>query len=162
MREVGGERGVTPAEPDAFKAGVAAFGHHLRQERELRGLGRDEVVRVTRLPPALVEALESGQPERMPPRAYVLGYLRTYAGAVGLDPDDIVLRWQEVAGAEELTPARRRVPLLPALVAAVLVLTLAALLFFTFVGPQKRRLALPRPGSAERASAERAPAAPGR
>lgn len=108
---------------------MAAFGRWLLQERELRALSRGEVARLTRLPPGVVEALESGDPGRMPPRAYLLGYLRNYAGAVGLDPDDLVLRWQEADGpgdgAQE-APRLRRAPravwlaLLAALVLAAL------------------------------------------
>jgi len=91
---------------------VAAFGRWLRQERELRGLPRQEVARLTRLAPGVVEALESGEPARMPPRAYLFGYLRSYAAVVGLDADDLVLRWQEAEGAGAGTdpdpaPARR-------------------------------------------------------
>lgn len=85
---------------------VAAFGRWLRQERELRGLARDEVARQTKIAPALIEALESGDAERMPPRAYLVGYLRGYAAAIGLDPDDLVLRWQEAEGAGEAGPPR--------------------------------------------------------
>ncbi|HET9594711.1 MAG TPA: helix-turn-helix transcriptional regulator, partial [Anaeromyxobacteraceae bacterium] len=70
-------------------AAAGAFGRWLLQERELRALSREEVTRLTRLPPGTIEALESGDPDRMPPKAYVFGYLRTYAGAVGLDPDDV-------------------------------------------------------------------------
>ena len=89
------------------EARVAAFGRWLLQERELRALTREEVARLTRLAPAVVEALESGDPARVPPRAYLLGYLRAYAGAVGLDPDDLVLRWQEADGdAGAALPAR--------------------------------------------------------
>ena len=43
-----------------------AFGRHLAQERELRGLSRDDVVRATRLPASAIEAIESGDPERTP------------------------------------------------------------------------------------------------
>ncbi|HZZ84669.1 MAG TPA: helix-turn-helix transcriptional regulator [Anaeromyxobacteraceae bacterium] len=78
---------------------VASFGRWLVQERELRGLDRDQVGRLTKLGPGIVVALESGELARMPPRAYLLGYLRAWATAVGLDPDDVVLRWQEVEGA---------------------------------------------------------------
>jgi cytoskeletal protein RodZ len=76
---------------------LSAFGRWLAQERDLRGLDRGEVARATKLPPAVVEALESGEPARMPPRAYVVGYLRSYAAAVGLDADDVVLRYEEAA-----------------------------------------------------------------
>jgi len=88
---------------------VAAFGRWLLQERELRALPREEVARLTKLAPGVVEALESGDQARTPPRAYLLGYLRAYAAAVGLDPDEVVLRWQEAAGdAGEAGPATRR------------------------------------------------------
>jgi len=80
---------------------TAAFGRWLVQQRELRGLEREELVRLGRLPPGVVEALESGDASRMPARAYVLGTLRSYAAAAGLDADDVALRWQEIQGAEE-------------------------------------------------------------
>ena len=111
---------------------VAAFGRWLRQERELRGLPRDEVARLTRLAPGVVEALESGEMARMPPRAYLFGYLRAYAAVVGLDADDLVLRWQEAEGAGLAEPSRtagsfrepRRLAML--LAAGALVLALGA------------------------------------
>jgi cytoskeletal protein RodZ len=104
---------------------LASFSTWLARERELRGLTRDEVLRTTRLAPAVVEALESGDPERLPPRAYVVGYLRAYAGAVGLDADDVVLRWEEAAGGEVGAGERRRRRTAPWVMAAV-VLALAA------------------------------------
>ncbi len=86
---------------DDRAAALSAFGRWLAQERELRGLAPDEVARATKLPGSLVEAIESGDAARMPPRAYVVGYLRSYASAVGLDADDLVLRYEEAAGAPE-------------------------------------------------------------
>ncbi len=103
---------------------LASFSRWLARERELRGLSRDEVLRATRLAPAVVEALEAGDPARLPPRAYVVGYLRSYAGAVGLDADDVVLRWEEAASGEAVgkgSPRRRVAPW----IAAGLVLALA-------------------------------------
>jgi cytoskeletal protein RodZ len=83
---------------DASDSGdLGAFGRWLVRERELRGLARDEVVRATKLAPAVVEALESGEAARIPPRAYVVGYLRAYAAAVGLDANEVVLRFEEAA-----------------------------------------------------------------
>ena len=138
-------------------AGAGAFGRWLLQERELRGLERDEVARLTRLPAGMVEALESGVPERMPPKAYVFGYLRTYAGVVGLDADDVVLRWQEVVGPEEtgaVAPRRRQPRALLTFAAALLgIAVLVALAIALFAPPRQRAPLLLRKGP----SAERAP-----
>jgi cytoskeletal protein RodZ len=87
---------------------LSAFGRWLVRERELRGLARDEVVRATKLAPGVVEALESGEEGRIPPRAYVVGYLRAYASAVGLDADEVVLRFHEAAAGPVGTPGRGR------------------------------------------------------
>ncbi len=105
---------MTEAAPDPAvdprAEAVRAFGRYLLRERELRGLSLEDVVRVTRLTTAVIEAVESGDPARMPPRGYLVGYLRSYAGAVGLDPDDVVLRYQEAAGLEDPEPATSRPP----------------------------------------------------
>jgi cytoskeletal protein RodZ len=87
---------------------LAAFGRWLARERELRGLPRDEVVRAMKLAPGVIEALESGEEARMPPRAYVVGYLRAYAAAVGLDADEVVLRFEEARGPAAPAARERR------------------------------------------------------
>ncbi len=139
-------------ESQAELAAAGAFGRWLLQERELRGLARDEVAKLTKLAPAVIEALESGDPDRMPPKVYVFGYLRTYAGVVGLDADDVVLRWQEVVGPDESVVAARRRPPTRALAAVAVVIALA-LLALALLGPTRERapLQLRKPPAAERA-----------
>ncbi len=72
------------------------FGKYLSQQRELRGLSRDEVSRVTKISPSLIAALEEGQMERLPARVFVLNYIRAYATVIGLAPEEAVLRYEEV------------------------------------------------------------------
>jgi cytoskeletal protein RodZ len=110
---------------------LEAFGRWLVRERELRGLGRDDVIRATKLAPPVVEALESGEPARLPPRAYVVGYLRAYAAAVGLDADEVVLRFEEAAG-PALSPAlarRKKLQVSAAMIAALAAAAVGALLW---------------------------------
>jgi cytoskeletal protein RodZ len=111
--------------PDGPDARAAAFGRWLTRERELRGLGRDEVTRATHLAPGMVEALESGERERLPARAYAVGYLRGYAAAVGLDADEVLLRFEEATGAAPPAAGARRAPG-PAWLAAAALLVAAA------------------------------------
>ncbi len=135
-------------------AAAGAFGRWLLQERELRGLERDEVAHLSKLGPGVIDALESGDPDRMPPKGYVVGYLRSYAGAVGLDPDDVVLRWQEVVGPEERSTRRRRLRIpVQALVGAAAALAIAALAAVSLFGSPRPRapLKLERPRAVERA-----------
>lgn len=72
------------------------FGKYLSQQRELRGLSRDEVSRVTKISPSLISALEEGQVERLPSRVFVVNYIRAYATVIGLSPEEAVLRFEEV------------------------------------------------------------------
>src|SRR5512138_2875956 len=95
-------------DPGASGERLAAFGRWLVRERELRSLGREEVVRATKLAPAVVEALEAGEEARIPPRAYVVGYLRAYAAAVRLDADEVVLRFEEAAATAGAPPSGGR------------------------------------------------------
>jgi cytoskeletal protein RodZ len=110
---------------------LAAFGRWLVRERELRGLARDEVTRATKLAPGVVEALESGEEGRIPPRAYVVGYLKSYAAAVGLDADEVVLRFEETAApaASPGSGRRGKLPLRLAVWALVAVAAGGALLW---------------------------------
>lgn len=105
------------------------FGRYLSQQRELRGLSRDDVAKVTKIPPTLISALETGQYERLPERVFVLNYVRAYATVIGLAPEEAVLRFEEVAASqvaptpEAMEKTRRK----KALVKMIVVLAGAAL-----------------------------------
>jgi cytoskeletal protein RodZ len=93
----------------------AGFGRYLSRQRELRGLSRDEIAASTKIPPTLVAALEDGQPDRLPERVFVLNYIRAYASAIGLSPDEALNRFHEIpetvvepeASPKELETVRR-------------------------------------------------------
>lgn len=80
-----------------------SFWRQLAQERELRGVSLEEVVERTKISRTTLERMESGDPDHLPARAYLLGYLKSYAEAVGLDADDVILRF-EAEGLEEGVP----------------------------------------------------------
>ncbi len=85
---------AVPTSPEAY----LDFGHALRSERERRGLSVDDVARITKIPPTLIGALEDGQAERFPERVFVVNYVRSYARAVGLEPDATVARYHQIPG----------------------------------------------------------------
>ena len=122
------------------------FGKYLTQQRQLRGMSRDEVSRATKIPPTLVVALETGQVERLPERIFVINYIRSYAAVIGLSAEDAVLRFEEVdkvplalpSGTSVEPPASRRRAFRFLLVAVVLV-ALAAILYVLVSGPHAVR-----------------------
>jgi cytoskeletal protein RodZ len=115
-------------DPDDRGEQLGAFGRWLARERELRGLAREEVGRAMKVTSGVVETLESGDAARMPPRAYAVGWLRGYAAAVGLDADEVVLRFEEACGgpAARAGGARPRAPSARVVVAVLAALAIAA------------------------------------
>lgn len=71
------------AEPE--KPGPSGVGSLLREERRNRSLDIQEVARLTRLREHFVEAIEQEAWDKLPPPVFVRGFIRSYAGALGLD-----------------------------------------------------------------------------
>lgn len=70
-----------------------AVGSLLRNAREGKSLTVPEISRSTRIPVRSLEALELGTYESLPGEVFVKGFLRSYAQAVGLSPEDVVTRY---------------------------------------------------------------------
>jgi cytoskeletal protein RodZ len=66
------------------------LGPYLRETRESRGLQLDDLVSITRISKNYLAAIEAGQFEKLPNPAYVKGFLRLYAGAVGISGDEVI------------------------------------------------------------------------
>jgi cytoskeleton protein RodZ len=65
-------------------------GRRLREAREAREMSREEAARALRLNVRLIQALEEDDFERLPPAAFVTGYLRSYARVLELPAEEIV------------------------------------------------------------------------
>lgn len=77
------------AADDAQNTPVAGAGAQLRAAREALRLELTNVAAETRIPLRHLEAIEEGDFESLPSRAYAIGFARTYAKAVGLDAAQI-------------------------------------------------------------------------
>lgn len=69
--------------PDAPMGGAGA---QLRAAREALNLDLKHIAAQTRIPVRHLEVIENGDFEALPSRAYAIGFTRTFATAVGLDP----------------------------------------------------------------------------
>ncbi len=82
---------------------MKTFGASLRAAREHAGLSVEEVFRQTRISLKHLHAIESGDFPSLP-QTYVRAFIREYATIVGLDPDDIIERYNELAEREKGIP----------------------------------------------------------
>lgn len=69
---------------------MSELGGLLRSARQKRNLSLTDVATATRIKVQFLEALEGGDYHLLPGPAYVTGFLRNYAGYLGLHPDDVV------------------------------------------------------------------------
>jgi len=72
-------------------------GEALRNAREGLGLAADDISQVTHVRSSYIEAIEAFDFESLPARPFVVGFVRSYARALGLDPDLVVARFRREA-----------------------------------------------------------------
>ena len=66
------------------------IGQQLLAARQRRGLTLDDLSRTTKIPVALLEAIERDDVARLPHVFFTRGFIRTYAIEVGLDAEDLL------------------------------------------------------------------------
>jgi len=69
------------------------IGEYLGQERQQQGVTLEEVALKTYIPLRLLQALETGQLERLPEPVFVQGFIRRYADTLGLDGLEVSKRF---------------------------------------------------------------------
>lgn len=84
-----GDEGPVPAE---MEAGGESVGAQLREAREARGLSVEQVAAETRIPIRHIDMIERDAFQELPARIYAVGFSRTYARMLELDPDAVVAR----------------------------------------------------------------------
>lgn len=87
--------------PDVVETFARRPGHELGAARERAGVSLEEMAATLHLPTDQVRALEADEYSRLPPPAYVRGYLRAYAREVGMDADQVVADYDAVCGEVE-------------------------------------------------------------
>ncbi|MFL1463679.1 helix-turn-helix domain-containing protein [Roseococcus sp. DSY-14] len=76
---------------------AARLGDELREAREAMGASVEDMSRQLRIRRVYLVALEEGRLKDLPSAAYALGFVRNYAGALGLDATDMVRRFRDAA-----------------------------------------------------------------
>jgi len=99
-RLAGSRERLSEASGVAPRAGAVQVGAEIRGAREALGWSLEAVSDELRIRQPYLEAIEAGRVADLPGNAYAVGFLRTYAGAVGLDADALAERFR--AGASEV------------------------------------------------------------
>ncbi len=142
---------------------MGELGDRLRQAREAKGLTLEQVEEITKIRRCFLQALELEDYGQLPGEVYVRGFLRNYAQALGLDPEEVVavrghqvtvqtlpaVESQEPLLDEPLAPPLSRQPLMAALIGLMVVIALGvgAWTFYRYLGPTGAPPTLPPPES---------------
>ena len=92
-----------------------SVGKYLKKERESRNLSLGQVSRNTRISEHILFAIEDDRYDLLPSATYVRGFLSAYARSMGIDPNDVLLRYRsrqevEQAPASEAAPVEKVSP----------------------------------------------------
>src|SRR3990172_11295183 len=72
------------------EARISPLGETLQRARQARGITVEDAERATRIPRRYLEALERENYTILPAPVYARGFLRSYAGYLGLDPAELL------------------------------------------------------------------------
>ncbi len=78
-----------------------AFGERLRRQREKQRVGLDQIAASTKVAASVFAGLEKGDCSRWPGGMYNRAFIRAYAAAIHLDPDDTAAEFAECYTAPE-------------------------------------------------------------
>jgi len=87
------------------------LGSFLKQQRERCNMSVAELSRVTRIPLASLEAIESDRFDELPGEVFVRGFLKAYAQAVSLVPAEVLARYTSSRRIAYVTPLPMQTPL---------------------------------------------------
>lgn len=83
---------------------IESLGRYLKKEREFKNISLKEVAKNTRVKEHFLKAIEEDQYNLLPSRTYVKGFLLSYAKYIGLDPNDVLLRYENLLVRKPIAP----------------------------------------------------------
>lgn len=74
---------------------METIGSYLKRQREIRKISLEEIASVTKINLKCLKALENDDLEALPGDVFAKGFVKAYARAVGLSPDETLLQFEE-------------------------------------------------------------------
>ena len=81
-----------------------SLGKYLRKERETRKISLKEVSKKIKVREQFLKAVEEDRHDLLPSPTYVKGFLAAYGKYIGLDPNEIILRYENLLKGEPVIP----------------------------------------------------------
>jgi cytoskeleton protein RodZ len=97
-------------EQQALVNETGTAGSLLAEARKARGLDEKQVADQLHITVHYVKAIEADLYEKLPGAIFARGYIKSYASFLGLDVEDILSRYQAVAGQQQSSPTRIEAP----------------------------------------------------
>lgn len=121
---------------------MRTVGQVLKEERERKFYTLDEIEKITKIRKELLEALEFGQYNKLPPSTFVQGFIKNYGKFLGLNPEKLLAIYRREFSEGKNPPRilesfsnpldKRRFKITPAKALGGAVLTLI-IIFFTYL-----------------------------
>ncbi|WP_320169696.1 RodZ domain-containing protein [Maridesulfovibrio sp.] len=74
------------------------LGSRLREERQRQRLSVEQIMEITKISRINIDALENGDQKEFPHAVYAKGFIKNYARALGLDPEEIGEEFSRLLG----------------------------------------------------------------
>ncbi len=71
------------------------LGEYLKSQREGKGIRLEEIASITKIHLHTLQLIETGEWKRLPPEPFIRGFITAYAKYVGLNPRDIMERYNQ-------------------------------------------------------------------
>lgn len=90
---------------------MESLGNYLKKERENRKISLKEVAKNIKVREQFLRSVEEDRHDLLPSPTYVKGFLSAYAKYMGLDPNEVILRYENYLKGEPVRqPVRQPVP----------------------------------------------------
>ncbi len=134
-------------------------GQYLRRERERKNISLESVAKVTRIIIQNLEALERDEFQSFPAPIFARGFLRTYAAYLGIDPQEVLTRFEDQMKVqstpekmEEFPPSKAALPLTKYLLILGIIVVGVGVLFSFFLKKSPPSPPVTKPSSSLEAS----------
>lgn len=87
---------------------METLGEYLRNRRQAKNISLEQIAQITKINISYLHAIERDEFHRLPAPAFTRGFLKLYAQCIGVDPGEVVLRFnRSVQGEDETGPSLR-------------------------------------------------------